>query len=296
MTNAIQLSTNNALNRSLGNLSDRLLRVAGDELPDDGQRTETEREAVLTIRAFQLTKGFDLGAIISRIDLLDRIHERNMLSAANLEGVTTDAALAHSVGISPTQLSRESDLVHVIFPWVMANLNVSLAVWWEDTNTSNLWDILPVFKVAVLGGTTNSRQAREAAESLSTEHRAQVVQTAQANNQALNQEEIQRRTRASVGRYLMEELPTFNNARVRNVVRRDAGRPVIEGALILKNGTRTVIMEMTEDEYNSVFMRSMVNTGKVTLEYYNLPDDPRVCAEQAARIRQVRSLSELIRG
>lgn len=120
MTSSMVVSTNTALSRLMSGLENGLIDAARKETaenPDADQFTITETTAISNLRALQMTKGIDLGAMVTRVNLwLKNLAENTIVN--HPAGFNSEAAMAEYVGISLSDITRERDVVQIIFPWM----------------------------------------------------------------------------------------------------------------------------------------------------------------------------------
>ena len=144
---------------------------------------------------------------------------------------------------------------------------------------------MPVLKGLITGERSASASTNTAVERILNDAAA----TAQAAGANLNDEQLRQ---AAVSNLLVAG-GQMTVPQIRDHVRNGETTPQITATVLVINGQRYVISEMDEDQF-VMFQRKMgQRIAPVTFE---LPDDPARRRVEAARIRPVRAIANLING
>lgn len=260
----VPLSTNQSLAQALTNIADRLVQMAADG-DDYAGLTQTEAIAQQHIRAFQMTKAFDLTGVMARYQLLARIRAGNMIVAANLQGISSENELAQAVGMTPTQLSREKDIIEVALPYVEEHLGISAAQWWETVTTASIGEVMPVIKVLLSGNPSISDDANRWAKFLEDEALMGFMVQHGEEEVRQNMAHYQREARQQAVEHLLTNTAGLPVREVRRQRRENTERDVIPAYLYSNNGTRLVVLRMTQEQFERSFIPTMVNPGRVEM-------------------------------
>jgi hypothetical protein len=247
----------------------------------DDSFTATEIDAMLKVEALKKVNGVDLAAVLLRADIVKEIERSNAL--ANHPGrYATRDEMARDQGISPTELSQIMDLVDVIFPYIQDELGIPIANIWEEVGKSNFRELTPVLKSIITGEESNTSSVRNSVDAILDD----IAATAQAAGQDINDTEVRRRAVDN----LLENGARLTNRQLRRHVRPDP-TPPINASVIRINGTRIVVAEMDEDQF-TMFERKL--GGSVEPMNIELPRDPWMRQNEAARIPELRRLQQLL--
>jgi len=336
MTNALVVSTNPRLNALLNQVEGKLLSAAQLELdnnPDKAHMTVSEQNAVVNLRALQLVKTLDLARMVTGASLWSRNLVTNTVSN-HPEGFTSTAQMAEFIGMSESALSREKDVVTIVFPWmrddfisrtvvqyterylVENEIDVSVEEYLEDEENAQamMTSLAPIADQYVAAWWENTSMGRvqevlpilkvlitgnqSASDRVNTQAE-QLVDNTVATMRAGGDEGEDIRERATVmtAEYLLEDLATQPVNEIRRTIRQQTGdRVVADGTIIRRGDTAFIIMEADDESIRQVIENALVHTGRADLRTINLPeDDNRRMQLELARVPEVQRLMRLLR-
>jgi hypothetical protein len=284
------------LNNALGGIRSSLERAAQANLDaaiaesgEDGF-TEVEKHAMLVFEELRLVNGIDLSALLLRYEKLTQIENEalwtihpNTATAANTRRPL--AVIAKEVGCSVSELSNTKDLCGVIFPFMQDRLGMNIAVAWEEIGKGGFREMVAVLKGIITGEHSDSTQTNNAIDRILDDAAA----TARAAGQALNDNEL----REAAVSNILTAGGQMTNAELREHIRNGEETPTISATDLIVDGRHLVIQEMDEDQF-VMWQRKMGR--RVDTNRFELPADPRARRSEAARIRPVRTIANLMNG
>lgn len=194
--------------------------------------------------------------------------------------------MARDQGISITELSQVRDLYRIIFPFIEEELGMSIPELWEQIGKSNFREMVPVLKVLIAGPDEHTKASvRNAYERL--------MDDASATLHAQGLEELDDDV---IARAAMENLieagAVMSNRDLRQTIRPER-TPSLEPTIIRSNGNRVIVMTVSDDQY-TLFERRMGSA--IDPIEFNMPQDPQTRQREAARIRALRDVADLVFG
>lgn len=269
----------------------------------DVELTEAEREAAIVIEELKMINGLDLAAVMLRGRLLDDIENRALWSV-HPGGYATLEEMARDQGISITELSQVRDLYRIIFPFIEEELGMSIPELWEQIGKSNFREMVPVLKCLIAGPDEHTKASvRNSYERLMDDAaatlRAQGITDEQLIEDgappelvaALDGPTDEDITEAAI-RNLIEAGAVMSNRDLRQTIRPER-TPSLEPTIIRSNGNRVIVMTVSDDQY-TLFERRMGSA--IDPIEFNMPQDPVTRQREAARIRALRDVADLVYG
>ena len=287
---------------------------------DGGDFSETEMLAMVTIESLKQVGGLELTAVLLRAYYLRAIQEGNMI-ANHPGGYGGLAEMAKDNGLSVAELSQTIDLVNIIFRYVQEHLGISVADLWTQVGKANLRELVPVLKVIITGVPSDTTTAQAGADNTVNDVAATLLASAQgADFRVLNDltlagenmgqrraimidndleteaqgEELQEQFTNTVQLQSVDRLIndgiTLTNRALRGRLRPERTQN-IQAAVISSGNLRFFVAQMGEAQY---LMLQRKLGAYLDEQVFDLPTDPRQRQIEAARIQQLRAISNLL--
>lgn len=246
--------------------------------------TDLEKRAMVKIEELKLVNGMDLAAILLRGKLIHEI-EDSALYSVHPEGYTTLQEMAQAQGISLSELSNVRDLVDVIFPYIENTLHVSVAQVWEEIGKSKFRELTSVLKAIITGERSGTASVNASVERLLDDTAA----TAQAAGQTLTNDELARET---IQNLLLAggQMPTVD---LRRHIRPERTNDI--SVTFVRSGNRRLMIAEIEDEDQFTLINRQLGRH-ITPTTVFLPEDEQRRRSEAARVRILREINQLISG
>lgn len=272
------------------NLSDAARQsILGTIGPDDGY-TETEIQSMVKLEELRLVNGMDLYAILKRGELIREIEELGLWSRhPNGFGSIEEAAAAQ--GISSSEYSNIRDLTGVIFPYIEENLGLPIAQVWQDVRKSNFREMVPVLKAIITGEAGQAGTTRASVERILEETGEAMRATAEQRGEEAPSTDAIRLQAVSD---LLTAGEQMSNRQLREHIRNGVRTPSISPAFVRDGEQRIMVVALDNDQYEAV-IRKLGAFAERPLEV-TLPDDPAARQREAARVRVLRDITNLILG
>ena len=183
-------SGNNSLASARGSFRAQLATAAETNtayLAEEGY-TPLEIRAVQKVEQMRLLGGFELLTLLERGQLMNEIEQEGLVTVYPGEYRRLED-IAQSIGISKSEYSDTRALCDVIFPWLEAHTERSLAEWWEDIGKSKFRELVPVLRGLIEGESArNHETVNEAIRAQLNNAMANIL--TEATDQNLGEEEI----------------------------------------------------------------------------------------------------------
>jgi hypothetical protein len=263
--------------------------IMGTIGPDDGY-TDTEIESMIAFEELRLINGMDLYAVLYRGKLIRDIEERALWSR-HPNGFQNIEEAARSQGISASEYSNIRDLTMVIFPFMEETLQIPVAQVWESIGKSNFRELVPVLKAIITGEQPASASTRAAAGRILSETGEAMRATAESRGEEAPSAEAIRNQAISDLLLAGEQM---TNHELRNHIRQGNRTRAIAPAVIHHGDSSFFVVKLDSDQLQAL-QRKLGGFMEDPL-VANLPTEGRARATEAARIRVLRELDNLIHG
>ena len=186
-------SGNNSLASARGSFRAQLETAAEGNtayLAEEGY-TPLEIRAVQKVEQMRLLGGFELLTLLERGQLMNEIEQEGLVTVYPGEYRRLED-IAQSIGISKSEYSDTRALCDVIFPWLEAHTERSLAEWWEEIGKSKFRELVPILRGLIEGESArNHETVNEAIRAQLDNAMAGILtETAQAARRELVADEI----------------------------------------------------------------------------------------------------------
>lgn len=263
--------------------------ILGTIGPDDGY-TETEIQAMISLEELRMVNGMDLYTILYRGKLIHDIEDRGLWSR-HPNGFQTMEEAAAAQGISASEYSNIRDLTGVIFPYIEETLGMPIAQIWDHVRKSNFREMVPVLKAIITGEAGLAGTTRSAVQRILEETGEAMRATAEQNGEEAPGDDDIRRQAVSD---LLVAGEQMSNRELRNHIRNGARTPSISPAVVRNGEQRIFVVTLDEDQYQAM-LRKLGGFAEDPIQV-TLPDDPAARQREAARVRVLRDITNLILG
>lgn len=286
---ALTRASNNAiLSTGMAGLEDAFERAARANIEAaiaaSGQDdyTQLEKRAMTIVEELKLVNSMDLAAILLRGRLI-RLANEEALWTIHPAHYDSLEAMARDQGITLSELTACRDMCDVIFPYMEEELQMDVAQAFERIGKSNMKDMVGLLKAIITGEPSTHASLRATVEQVLSDTAA----TAAAAGQALDEAGLRREAVNS----LLMDGERMTNRELRNRMRPER-TPTISPTVLLRNGTRVVLIEMDEDQY--VTLQHKLGSWALDTQEYILSEDPVIRRSVARHIPIVRQLTSLV--
>jgi hypothetical protein len=249
----IQTADNANMSLALGSLTNQLFQFATENInnaiADSDGWSELEKRAMIAAEALRLTQGFDLTAIITRVEIIQQI-EREGLTTVHPSGYADLTALARGQGISVGELSDIRALGEHIFPYITNVLERSLVEVWEQVGKSSMRELVPALRSLITGEDAAHGSVRTAVETLLNNAAAEMV-AGGAVQEELTEAEVRRQAIET----LLEAGATLPTRELRRTVR-PTRTPAMEAATLeVADSEWYAVVHITSRDQHDLLMR-----------------------------------------
>jgi hypothetical protein len=204
--------------------------------------------------------------------------------------------MAAAQGISISELSKIRDLCGIVFPYIQNNLQMPVAVLWENIGKTKFFELLSILKVLITGQPSDTNTVNQAVNYLVED--ATVTDVAAGMEILEDAQEItapeRQVNRTLINRQVIENLlqnaETLPTAELRQHTRPDR-TPAIQTLVITYNGRKVVLSEMDPGQYE-MYQRRL--SGHMDAQYLDLPENRAERQELLFMRREFRKIYELI--
>ncbi|MCB2146610.1 MAG: hypothetical protein KQI81_09060 [Deltaproteobacteria bacterium] len=281
---ALQPSTNQQLSNSLMGLEAQLEAAVLRDLEVQGitDLTEIERHALVEVEKLRKTNSIDLATVMMRGALIRRIEEEGLWNYHPGGQYTNMTEMATAQGISVSEFSDIRRLCDVVFPYMINTLGVHPAERWEEIGKSKFRELSSVLSIIIEHRENDSDKSanRSAIHFLNIEAAA-----AQTVGEEIDDNTLRARTVETI--LQLGELPANE---VRTHLRPDR-TPSIAANFIRTGDHRYFIAELSDDQFDMIRRRLSGHMDPVEV---TLPDNPTARANEAARVRMIREIANLV--
>lgn len=248
------LSIGNALEAKKNEIYDKIEAIARENMKEamtNEAYTTPQKMAILKFHMLNLTGDLDLPPLMVRGKILEEIHNMKLWSQLPGSYSTEEEAIEAEANMSRTEAIRTRDLYTVVFPFVQNKMGLSIPEFWASARSkSNIFDLVPLMKVAITGELSRSEGVNEAVKRI--------------------KEEVGDDTEKMVD-HMIDLAGTVSNRNLRDVIR---PTDKIAAVLARRNGTTYMLAELTNDEADRIRNMKGFEVSEVSLEEYEVKQIP----------------------